>query len=65
MHVNLDHDSPAVHNTGAMCIREVCRPTGTSQTMPCDSNTRAFLADFNAVVFGVLPWALPGLDEAE
>jgi len=61
----MKHDSPAVRNTGAMCICDVCRPTGTDQVMPCDSNTRALHADFNAVVFRVLPWAFPGLDEAE
>jgi hypothetical protein len=33
--------------------------------MSHDSNTRAFLADFSAMVFRVVPWAFPGLDEAE
>ena len=33
--------------------------------MPCDSDISAFTADSNAVVFRVLPWAFPGLDEAE
>ncbi len=49
----------------AVCICEVCWPTRTGQAMPCDSDPRAFLADLNAMVFTMLPWAFPDLDDAE
>ncbi len=58
-------DSPALRNSAVMCICDASFPTCTCQVVPCDSDTRAFHAEFDAVVFRVLPWAFPGLVEAE